>query len=61
MTLRLARHPSRPERLAVIDNTGRARGWFGAGEDREAVAVIIAASAYVLHPDDTITERTAPT
>ena len=58
MTLRLARHPSRPERLAVIDNTGRARGWFGIGEDREAVAVVIAASAYVLHDDDTITERT---
>ncbi len=57
-SLRLGRHPSRPERLAVSDGAGRPRGWFGIGEDSEAVAAIIAASAYELHPDDTITERT---
>ncbi len=58
-SLRLGRHPSRPERLAIIDGDGRVRSSFPAGEDRDAVAVIFAASAYELHPDDTITERNA--
>ena len=57
MPLRLARHFSRPERLAVIDNTGAVRGWFGAGETREDIAAIIAASIYRLHDDDAITEK----
>ena len=37
--LRLGVHPTRPERLALIDEAGRARAWFAQDETRgEALA-----------------------
>ena len=33
--LRLGVHPSRPERLALIDGAGKARAWFAHDEPRE--------------------------
>lgn len=54
---RLGQHPENRKRLAILDADMRPLVTFGPGENREHVAVIIAASCYKLHDDGTITER----
>lgn len=54
MILKLARHPSRPERLALIRPDGTVSNWFGQHQDRAEVAEILRQAGYVLQDDDTV-------
>ena len=52
MTYRIAVHPRRPERLALIDAAGKPTCAFGIGESHAEVTMILVAAGFVQVSDD---------
>ncbi len=53
----VARHPERPERLALWHRDGSLSNWFARDLTREAIAAILATYGFRLADDDSVTRE----
>ena len=56
---RLARHPNRPERFALLHLDGSVSNYFAIDDTREFCAGVLAKHGLTLHDDDTVTRADA--
>jgi hypothetical protein len=58
--MRLRAYPPRPDRLAVMDESGGILIMFGDNKSRQQIAETLSAIGFVLHDDDAVTKAVAP-
>lgn len=52
----IAHHPSRPERLALLDEDGKPAMWFAKGESADSIRLMLATQGFVCHEDGSLSK-----